>query len=110
MSALLLDYLPLVVFIAVALGIGGEGFHRVAPVREQVRRLDRGHARRHLAEHAWFTGAQYGIADVAFFPRAFLPAFNEEDVIGHAIGALVDEGVEVAMDRFNGLPDESPIA
>ena len=22
---------------------------------------------RHLAEHAWFTGAQYGIADIALF-------------------------------------------
>ena len=81
-----------------------------SPRRAELPRLrERAHAalavmERHLKSHAWFTGADYGIADIALF--AYTAVADEGGVSLAAYPAINDWLARVrATPRFVGLPD-----
>ena len=84
-----------------------------SPRRQELPRLrERGHAalavmERHLADHAWFTGPEYGIADIALFAYTAVAAdggieLSSYPAIGRWLQALR------ARPGFVAMPDPSP--
>jgi len=81
-----------------------------SPRRADLPKLrERAHAalavmERHLSTHAWFTGARYGIADIALF--AYTAVAGEGGVSLDAYPRIRDWLARVrATPRFTGLPD-----
>ncbi|WP_313213532.1 glutathione S-transferase family protein [Stenotrophomonas acidaminiphila] len=84
-----------------------------SPRRQELPWLrERGHAalavmERHLADHAWFTGSEYGIADIALFAYTAVAAdggieLSSYPAIGRWLQALR------ARPGFVAMPDPSP--
>ena len=84
-----------------------------SPRRQELPRLrERGHAalavmERHLADHAWFTGPEYGIADIALFAYTDVAADGGFDLSPYP--ALRDWLARVrATAGFVAMPDPAP--